>query len=87
MSWIEHRSDIDVEIAECYSQIEKLHSRIAFLKSKQKEEDRLINLAKSIGKRPRCHKCVYEMRCAKDKDNEQECPNYRRDATDGGYYG
>ena len=24
MSWIEHRSDIDVEIADCYSQIEEL---------------------------------------------------------------
>ena len=37
--------------------------------------------------RPRCRKCVYEMRCTKDKDNEHKCPNYKRDAADGGYYG
>ena len=37
--------------------------------------------------RPRCRKCVYEMRCTKDKDDERKCPNYKRDAADGGYYG
>ena len=87
MSWIEHRSDIDIEIANCYSQIESLQNRIAFLKAKQKEEERLDNLAKSIGKTPRCRKCVYEMQCSKDKDDEHKCPNYKRDAADGGYYG
>ena len=37
--------------------------------------------------KPRCHKCVYELRCSKDKDNERNCPDYKRDAPDGGYYG
>lgn len=37
--------------------------------------------------RPRCHKCVYEMGCTNNQDNEHKCPNYKRDATDGGYYG
>ena len=36
---------------------------------------------------PRCHKCVYELRCSKDKDNGRKCPDYKRDAPDGGYYG
>ena len=37
--------------------------------------------------KPRCKKCVYELRCSKDKDNERTCPDYKRDAPDGGYYG
>ena len=35
----------------------------------------------------RCRKCVYEMTCFKDRDFEGTCPNYKRDAPDGGYYG
>lgn len=35
----------------------------------------------------RCHKCVYEMVCSKDKDNNRHCPNYKKDSPDGGYYG
>ena len=35
----------------------------------------------------RCHKCVYELQCSRDKDNERNCPDYKRDAPDGGYYG
>lgn len=37
--------------------------------------------------KPRCSKCVYELYCSKDKDNERKCPDYKRDAPDGGYYG
>lgn len=35
----------------------------------------------------RCHKCVNEYRCSKTMDKEGECPDYKRDAPDGGYYG
>lgn len=35
----------------------------------------------------RCHKCIYEMHCSKDKDNDRQCPNYKKDSLDGGYYG
>ena len=35
----------------------------------------------------RCHKCVYEMTCLRNKDIEGKCPDYKRDAPDGGYYG
>lgn len=35
----------------------------------------------------RCCKCVYEMRCSRDKNYEGKCPDYKRDAPDGGYYG
>ena len=35
----------------------------------------------------RCHKCVYETQCSRDKDYFGTCPNYKRDAPDGGYYG
>ena len=34
----------------------------------------------------RCSKCVYELHCSQDKDNERKCPDYKRDAPDGGYY-
>ena len=36
--------------------------------------------------RSRCHKCIYELHCTKDKDNERKCPNYKRNAPDGGFY-
>lgn len=51
MSWMEHRSEIEVEIAECYSQIEELQNRIAFLKRKQKEEARHDELARKLGEK------------------------------------
>lgn len=35
----------------------------------------------------RCRKCIHEVTCDKDKDYEGKCPNYKRDAPDGGYYG
>ena len=37
--------------------------------------------------KPRCGKCIYELYCSKDKDNDRNCPDYKRDAPDGGYYG
>ena len=37
--------------------------------------------------KPRCHKCVYEETCSKDRDRNNTCPDYKRDAPDGGYYG
>ena len=54
----------------------------------KKSEDELNKSLKAVeAVRPRCRKCVYEMRCTKDKDNEHKCPDYKRDAADGGYYG
>ena len=38
-------------------------------------------------KEPRCRKCVYEMSCSCNRDYENQCPDYKRDAPDGGYYG
>ena len=37
--------------------------------------------------KPRCSKCVYELYCSKDKDNERKCPDSKRDAPAGGSYG
>ena len=34
----------------------------------------------------RCRRCVYELNCTRDK-NESNCPDYKRDPPDGGYYG
>lgn len=45
------------------------------------------NIRTTYEPKPRCSKCVYELYCSKDKDNERECPDYKRDAPDGGYYG
>lgn len=36
--------------------------------------------------KPRCHKCVYETTCSKDKDADNTCSDYKRDAPDGGYF-
>lgn len=48
-----------------------------------------VSPTNSVGQKTssRCHKCVYELHCSKDKDNERKCPDYKRDAPDGGYYG
>lgn len=35
----------------------------------------------------RCHKCIHELGCTRDKDLDGKCPNYKKDAPDGGYYG
>lgn len=35
----------------------------------------------------RCHKCINENGCSKNLDNNGECPLYKRDPKDGGYYG
>lgn len=42
---------------------------------------------KSEKKGPRCRKCVYEVTCSRDKDSDGNCPDYKRDAPDGGFYG
>lgn len=44
----------------------------------KKEEKRAV---------PRCRKCVCEMCCSRNKDNDNTCPDYKRDPPDGGYYG
>ena len=50
--------------------------------------DELNKILKAVDAiRPRCRKCAYETRCTKDKDDGHKCPDYRRDAVDGGYYG
>ena len=36
---------------------------------------------------PRCRKCVNELHCPKNKDDEGTCPDYHRDSPDGGFYG
>ena len=49
----------------------------------------IMNMAAELNgiNRSRCGKCVYELYCSKNKDNERKCPDYKRDAPDGGYYG
>lgn len=48
MSWIEHRSKIDVEIANYYSQIEELKNKIKILKTKKMEEERIDKLIQQL---------------------------------------
>lgn len=38
MSWTEHRSEIDIEIADCYSQIEELEKKIKILEARKRNE-------------------------------------------------
>lgn len=54
------------------------------------QEEKMILAAKHRALRepkPRCKKCIHELQCSKDKDNDRKCPDYKRDAPDGGYYG
>ena len=47
-------------------------------------ETRMVN-----GQKPdksRCDKCVKWRYCSRDKDNENNCPDYKRDPPDGGSY-
>ena len=58
------------------------------------QEEKMMSAAKQQlllrrtlhGLKPRCHKCIHEFQCSKDKDNDRNCPDYKRDAPDGGYY-
>lgn len=50
MSWMEHRSEIDIEIANCYEQIQELKKRITILEAKKAEEERIDDLIKKINK-------------------------------------
>lgn len=43
------------------------------------------NELKNILKYSRCQKCVYEGECR--SFDRGDCPNYKRDPPDGGYYG
>ena len=54
---------------------------------KMDEKENSVKKDISVKDMSRCHKCVYEMTCFRDRDFEGTCPNYKRDAPDGGYYG
>lgn len=72
MSWMEHRSEIDIEIADCYSQIEALEKKIKILEARKRKEklDTPIKIEWSETARgfycPTCHtgvKCEAFQRC------------------------
>ena len=48
MSWMEYRSEIDLEIANCYSQIEELKNKIKELEARKTEEKRMDGLVKQL---------------------------------------
>lgn len=73
MAWIERRSEIDIEIADCYSQIEELEQKIKTLTAKKQKEklDTPIKMAWSDTARgfycPTCRtgvKCEELQRCS-----------------------
>jgi hypothetical protein len=55
MSWMEHRSDIEIEIAECANQIETLQRRMEQLLAKKKEQEKqeelILKLKETVGRR------------------------------------
>lgn len=65
----------------------ELGSYIDFLKQMGAKTGTALNEHYEIGTKSRCHKCINEMQCSKDKDNERNCPDYKRDPKDGGFYG
>lgn len=56
MSWMEHRSNIEIEIAECYEQIEALQQRIVYLRAQQKEQERFERLVLELNKKKKDNK-------------------------------
>lgn len=58
------------------AEIKRLNEVIMKLSTK------LMKLDKS-----RCKKCVHEVVCHCENDMDGNCPNYKRDPKDGGYYG
>ena len=50
MDWVDTvlYADIDEEIANCYSQIEKLKNRIKILEAKKESENRISELSKQL---------------------------------------
>ena len=48
MSWIDTRSDIDIQISKCYSMIEELQNRIKELEAQKKSESRIDDLVKQL---------------------------------------
>ena len=58
------------------AEIKRLNDIIMNLSSK------LVRLDKS-----RCRKCIHETVCSRTRDIDGECPDYKQDAPDGGYYG
>lgn len=53
------------------------------------ENNEIVSIYQDVIKenKSRCRKCVYEMICDRLKDKDGKCPDYKRDAPDGGYYG
>lgn len=53
--------------------------------------NKIMELANTIIKlqqnKSRCRKCFHEGYCNCDRDYEGKCPDYKRDTSDGGYYG
>lgn len=45
-----------------------------------------LKIDEVVSKASRCHKCVYELNCS-SSDKDGNCPDYKRDPPDGGYYG
>ena len=78
---IENVDEKQVENMENMSDEDRMHKMMVAAKQQM-----LLYKATHESK-PRCHKCVYEATCSKDKDAENKCPDYKRDAKDGGYYG
>jgi hypothetical protein len=73
MSWIEHRSEIDVEIADCYSQIEELEKKIKILEARKRKNSldtpRKIEFS-TIVRGFYCPTCHYGVSC-----EMQRCKN------------
>ena len=65
----------------------ELGSYIEFLKQMGAQTGDALNKHYQIGTKSRCHKCIHELVCAKNSDNEGKCKSYKRDPKDGGFYG
>lgn len=66
------------------TEIDRLNKKIIELATK------LAKMTKEAGEIKtnfNCEKCVYESICIKDKRTLIDCPDYKRDPPDGGYYG
>lgn len=83
--WINHVTYVECPV--CGAMPYSRSNRCPNCGAKMDKKEAFVKKDTSLTNKSRCRKCVYEMTCFKDCDFEGTCPNYKRDAPDGGYYG
>ena len=61
---------------------------LRFIDGEWRDDDGNVVKIKLVrGDKSRCHKCRHETYCSCNRDEDGTCSDYKRDPSDGGYYG